>query len=80
MIGSILDSLELLLNISDGDGWSGGLIDITVAEVEVDDYETGSTLITLGVFPIRLFNKLCLNDYRVGTDIGVGIEYAYKVI
>lgn len=48
--------------------------------MEVDDYETGSTLITLGVFPIRLFNKLCLNDYRVGTDIGVGIEYAYKVI
>ncbi len=75
-----MNNLELLFNISDGDGWSGGLIDITVAVVDVDDYETGSTLITFGVFPIKLFNKLCLNDYRAGTDIGVGIEYAYTAI
>ena len=57
-----MNNLELLFNISDGDGWSGVLIDITVAVVDVDDYETGSTLITLGLFSIKLFNKLCLND------------------
>lgn len=64
----------------DGDDCTAGLIDITVAGIDVEDYETVLTFITWGAFAIRLFNKLCLNDYLVGTEKGVGIEYANKVI
>lgn len=44
-------------------GWGIGVIYITAAEVEVEDYTTGLILTALGKLITKLFNRLCLNDY-----------------